>query len=98
MQSLASCPHLTQSLDPTHRSVIEPNTTQPPTFAKNTTQLDPVQTNPWMHPATFISNPQYPIGQDSHTAFDTHQGPLASLGNQLRSYFYQLHFDQSFFF
>ena len=43
MQSLASCPHLTQSLDPTHRSVIEPNTTQPPTFAKNTTQLDPTQ-------------------------------------------------------
>jgi len=49
MQNLASNPHLTQSMDPTHHSVIEPN----PTYnscQKNSTKPDPTQPNPWMDP------------------------------------------------
>ena len=48
MQSLASSPHLAQSLDPTHHSIIEPNPTQPTTVAKkfDSTRPDSSQSNP----------------------------------------------------
>jgi len=50
MQSLASSSHLTQSLDPTHHSVIEPNPTHDSCqkIATNPTRPDPVQPIPWI--------------------------------------------------
>jgi len=49
MQSLASSPHLAQSLDPTHHSIIEPNPTHDScqkVVRLDPTRLNPVQPNP----------------------------------------------------
>ena len=64
MQTLANSPHLTQSLDPAHHSVIESNLNQANQWMDPTRhsviEPDPTQTNQWVDPTHHSVTEPYP--------------------------------------